>query len=90
MNMVVPDIRREPTKHRWQHVERTSFHGRAQGIPIPPAGPIHAIELVLHIEKPDSHGPGEPDHGQLDENLGSQADSLGCNQNDNGDNQIGK
>jgi len=52
MDVVEPDISRNPLQHPGQGVERAAFQSRPREIPPVPGFPIDALELVLNVKQP--------------------------------------
>ena len=61
VDVVVPDVAREPLQDPGQFVEGTALQRRRGVIPLVAALPINSFELMLHIKQPV---PGRAGHGQ--------------------------
>ncbi len=65
MNVMHPDIRREPPQHGRQIVVRASRQRRLMQLPVPVARPGDVFELVLHGQQPDPHRCGKQHNRQM-------------------------
>src|SRR2546425_4084646 len=50
------------------------MEGRFREAPVLTPLPVHPFELMLHVEQPEAHRPGDHHHGKLDEQIGLDAD----------------
>src|SRR5688572_16959725 len=81
VNMMVADVAREPLEDARQFIERTALQCGSGEIPVLPALPIDTIELMLNIEQPDARGSGDVQDGQLDDEIGGEAEKDGAKRN---------
>jgi len=73
MNVVETDISGEPLKDPRKFIERTALQGRIGKIPLRFSLPIHILELVLHVEKPNTSRAGDQQRRQLDDEIAGYA-----------------
>jgi len=87
---MVADVAGKPAQDGRQVEEGAAFQGGAQRIPFRSAGPVAAGELVLDEEEGDTGRSGQPEHRQLDEQVGFQADGAGGQDGDARQGQVGE
>src|SRR5437773_11814514 len=51
VNVVKPNVAREPLQHPGQSVERTALQRRRRVIPLPATFPINPLKLMLHVKQ---------------------------------------
>ena len=69
MDVVKPNIAREPLESLGQTVERTALERGNCVIPCVTALPVRPFELMLNVEHPDTNCPGHDRDWQLDEQI---------------------
>lgn len=89
VDRVQADIAADPLQRLGQFVIRTSLQGRFYRIPLALPGPIDPLELMLHVEQPDTDSPGQEEDGHLDHQVRAQPDRKACQNNDPEQHDIG-
>src|SRR5579862_5748414 len=74
MNVMKSNIARKPLEDFRQFIERASLERHSPVVPLPGAGPISPLELMLNIEQPYAGGTCECRDSELDQQKGLEAD----------------
>src|SRR6266581_7749429 len=74
VNVMEPDVAREPLQDPGQFVKGAPLEGRFREAPFLAPLPVHSFELMLHVEQPETHRPGDRHHGKLNQHVGFEAD----------------
>ena len=89
VDVVEADVAREPLQHLRQLVERTALERGRDVVPVARPFPVHAIELVLHVEEPDAGGAGHRHDHQLNEEVRLDPEDRAERGRHPGDAQVG-
>lgn len=90
MDMMIADVAGKPAQNSREIIKRAAFHGCTQRIPRVFAGPVTTFKLVLHVKKLDTDPSCQPQHRQLDEDVGPPSNNTRGNQSNGKNEQVGQ
>jgi len=82
VNVVVTDIASKPLQYLREFVKGTPFKRGFHPVPPFMARPVHTFKIVLDIKQPETEHPTDKKNGELNQNIGAEAEDKTCKQND--------